>query len=223
MRVVSAAFWGPLPAERAPSVWTQGHSNDSDEGFDHEQSPRSPVAMLGNAPRPGTTCHRWASTTGPVWRGVSGHWSAWRPASWTMRQHGSARRSRGRPSPGWGIGGLTARRRPREYRRGRRSSPAGQTEDWMPSTPLPQPLRNLGPGSPRKGRHCGGGDTGAGPHGPSVRSVTTRSSLAERPPTWRRVELTRSRGHLILGKTPEEGARSGSSIHLSRGVPPGSV
>jgi hypothetical protein len=33
------------------------------------------------------------------------------------------------------------------------------------------------------------------------------------------LELTRSRGHLILGKTPEEGARSGSSVDLSRGVP----
>jgi transposase len=29
------------------------------------------------------------------------------------------------------------------------------------------------------------------------------------------LELTRSRGHLILGKTPEEGAHSGSSAYLS--------
>ena len=35
------------------------------------------------------------------------------------------------------------------------------------------------------------------------------------------VELTRSRGHLILGETPEEGTHSGSSVDLSRGVPPG--
>jgi hypothetical protein len=33
------------------------------------------------------------------------------------------------------------------------------------------------------------------------------------------LELTRSRGHFILGETPEEGARSGSSIVVSRGVP----
>ena len=35
------------------------------------------------------------------------------------------------------------------------------------------------------------------------------------------LELTRSRGYLILGKTPEEGAHSGSSAYLSRGVPTG--
>ena len=33
------------------------------------------------------------------------------------------------------------------------------------------------------------------------------------------MELTHSCGHLILGKTPEQGARSGSTVDLSRGVP----
>ena len=64
-----------------------------------------------------------------------------------------------------------------------------------------------------------------------IHPYDTRRKIAAPLPTSKRptapaiwgtpagLELTRSRGHLILGKTPEEGARSGSSVDLSRGVP----